>query len=68
MSKKILVDKAWYDKALVLMTERENSLKEQTAFIEGLQMFMCTVLTPEQQVQLQKEVANWVNAYEGEIK
>ena len=68
MAKKILVDKKWYDNALAIVTEREDKLKEQTAFIEGLQVFMCTVLTPDQHRQLQKEVDNWVDAYEGELK
>ncbi len=47
MAKKIIVDKKWYDNALAVVTEREDKLKEQAAFIEGLQVFMCTVLTPD---------------------
>lgn len=64
MGKKILVCKKWHQEALAVMTEREDTLLKQSAFLDGLESFLHTKLTPEQQKTLQKEINQWVDIYE----
>ena len=58
--KKILVTKEWHVRAMAAI----KSQNENAAFIEGLQMFLCTKLSPEQQNELEKEVQEWMERYD----
>ena len=64
MGKKVLVDREWYKKALKLMTDSDDEYKRDAAFISGLQSFLLTVLTPEQQNKLEKEIEGFIERYE----
>ncbi|AUR92326.1 coil containing protein [Vibrio phage 1.170.O._10N.261.52.C3] len=64
MSKKILVTKEWHKKAMEALEKDEKEILEMQAYVGGLQNFLLTKLTPEQQNQLEKEIQDWMETYE----
>lgn len=64
MSKKVIVTKEWHTKAMAALCESDKKQKEDSAFINGLQSFIATVLTPEQQKQLELEIDQFVRGWE----
>ncbi|QXN60136.1 hypothetical protein KUA24_69 [Vibrio phage HNL01] len=59
-SKRKVVSYTWYLKAMEALDRDNKILNEQVAFVEGFQSFLLTRLTPEQQKQLEEEIADWI--------
>lgn len=56
MAKKKIVSAEWHERAMKAIESEE----EMTVFINGLQAFLCTKLSPEQQRQLEEEIVEWI--------
>jgi len=59
MPKKILVTKDWHKKAMAALESESRS----RSFIQGLEMFLVTKLSPEQQKQLEIEINTFIEGY-----
>tara|TARA_R110002012_G_scaffold159065_2_gene320706 strand:+ start:506 stop:700 length:195 start_codon:yes stop_codon:yes gene_type:complete len=64
MTKKIIVSKEWHSKAMAALYESDKKQKEDSAFVKGLQSFLITVLTPEQQRKLEGEIESFMQGWE----
>lgn len=56
---KILVTKEWHNRAMESMRIQDRN----QAFVNGLEMFLNTKLTPEQQLELEKEISDFADLH-----
>lgn len=59
MPKKILVTKEWHAKAMRCI----EGVEQCEAWVQGLQTFLMTELTPEQQQKLEAKIAQFLDKH-----
>ena len=64
MSKKVIVTKEWHEKAMKALYESDKKVAELSAIVNGVNSFMLTKLTPEQQEQLEGEIKLFLQEWE----
>ena len=59
----MIVSREWYEDALLLKLRQDEHIKKSKIYLEALESFMYTVLTPEQQKLLEKEIEKFTEEF-----